>query len=79
VQPRVPPAAEARFSVLQRAKADEIDRVRRAEPTSHLALAVLYAQAGMRAEAERELSVLASRNPESALARQLISSVQTPR
>jgi anti-sigma factor RsiW len=79
VQAPVPPAAEARFSVLERAKADEIDRVRRAEPTSHLALAVLYAQAGMRAEAERELSVLASRNPESALARQLISSVQTPR
>ena len=75
IQAPVPPAAEARFQVLDQAQADELERVRRVEPTSHLALAVLYARAGMQEEATRELTSLAERNPGSALARDLARSV----
>ena len=79
VQAPVPPAPEARFSVLERAQADAIAGVRRIAPASHLALAVLYARAGMPAEAQRELSVVLQQNPDSPLARDLAASVQPPR
>jgi Putative zinc-finger len=78
VQAPTPPAPEARFAVLDRAQADELERVRRTDPESHLALAVLYARAGMREEAEREAQALAQRNPDSSLARTLAASVRPP-
>jgi hypothetical protein len=74
-----PPAPQARFRVLDRAKADEIARAKRAYPSSHLTLALLYADAGLLSEAERELRLLQKANPDSELARTLLRQVQALR
>jgi D-Tyr-tRNAtyr deacylase len=71
-----PPAPEARFRVLEQSKADELARARALYPNSHLMLGVLYAQAGMTAEAEREFKALVESNPNSTVARSLLLSVQ---
>jgi len=74
-----PPAPQARFRVLDRAKADEIARARRSYPSSHLTLALLYADAGLLKEAEHELRLLQRANPDSDLARTLLRQVQALR
>lgn len=71
-----PPAPEAKFKVLEGAKAAEIQRARRANPNSHLALGVLYAQAGLLDEAEREFNSLLLANPRSEVARKLLNNVR---
>lgn len=74
-----PPAPQARFRVLDRAKADEIAKARRAYPSSHLTLGLLYAEAGLLKEAEQELRLLQRANPNSELARSLLRQVQALR
>ncbi|HEX8116985.1 MAG TPA: hypothetical protein VF521_06920 [Pyrinomonadaceae bacterium] len=74
-----PPAPQAKFRVLDRAKADEIVRARRAYPSSHLTLGLLYADAGLLKEAEQELRLLQKANPDSELARGLLRQVQALR
>ena len=74
-----PPAPQAKFRVLDRAKADELARARRAYPSSHLTLGLLYADAGLLKEAEQELRLLQKANPDSALARSLLRQVQALR
>ncbi|HEV2800060.1 MAG TPA: zf-HC2 domain-containing protein [Pyrinomonadaceae bacterium] len=74
-----PPAPQARFRVLDRAKANELTRARRAYPSSHLTLGLLYAEAGLLDEAERELRLLQKANPGSQLARRLIEQVRALR
>lgn len=74
-----PPAPQAKFRVLDRAKADEIARARRAYPSSHLTLGLLYADAGLLNEAEQELRLLQRANPDSELARSLLRQVQALR
>lgn len=74
-----PPAPQAKFRVLDRAKADEIARARRAHPSSHLTLGLLYAEAGLLKEAEQELRLLQRANPDSELARNLLRQVQALR
>ena len=74
-----PPAPQARFRVLNRAKANEIARAKRAYPSSHLTLALLYAEAGLLNESERELRLLQRANPNSELARNLLRQVQSLR
>ena len=74
-----PPAPQAKFRVLDRAKADEIARAKRAHPSSHLTLGLLYAQAGLLKEAEQELRLLQRANPDSDLARGLLRQVQALR
>jgi anti-sigma factor RsiW len=74
-----PPAPQARFRVLDRAKANELAQARRAHPSSHLTLGLLYAEAGLLPEAERELGALQRQNPDSEIARSLLSQVQTLR
>lgn len=73
------PAPEARFKVLEKAKADELTGVERAGPRSHLARGTLYAQAGLLDDAERELRALLAANPKSPTARKLLQSVQAIR
>jgi hypothetical protein len=75
----VPPAPEAKFKVLDRAHADELNRARRIYSGSHLTLGVLYAQAGLLAEAEREFSALAKANPQSTVAHNLLRDVRAAR
>jgi hypothetical protein len=74
-----PPAPQAKFRVLDRAKADELARARRAYPSSHLTLGLLYARAGLLKEAEQELRLLQRANPDSELARGLLRRVQALR
>ena len=74
-----PPAPQAKFRVLDRAKADELARARRANPSSHLTLGLLYADAGLLKEAEQELRLLQKANPGSDIARRLLRQVQALR
>lgn len=75
----VAPAPEARFKILDQAKADEIAAARRRTPSSGLLLGLLYAQAGLFDEAERELQKLAKQNPQAPVAQQLLNDLRTQR
>lgn len=74
-----PPAPQATFRILDRAKANELANARRAYPSSHLTLGLLYAKAGLLREAEQELRALQKANPDSEIARSLLSQVQALR
>lgn len=74
-----PPAPQAKFRVLDRAKADEIVRAKRAYASSHLTLGLLYAEAGLLKEAEQELRLLQRANPDSDIARSLLRQIQALR
>jgi len=74
-----PPSPQARFRILDRAKANELAKVRRDYPSSHLTLGLLYAEAGLLREAERELRALQKANPGSEIARTLLNQVQALR
>jgi anti-sigma factor RsiW len=74
-----PPAAQARFRILARAKADELAKAKRNYPSSHLTLGLLYAEAGLLEEAERELRLLQKANPGSEVARRLLAQIQALR
>ncbi|HKE59277.1 MAG TPA: hypothetical protein VKB46_21360, partial [Pyrinomonadaceae bacterium] len=71
-----PPAPQAKFRVLDQAKTDEIERARRAYPSSHLVMGLLYADAGLLKESEQELRLLQKANPDSEIARSLLRQVQ---
>jgi hypothetical protein len=72
-----PPAPQAKFRVVDQGKANEIARAKRAYGSSHLTLALLYADAGLLKEAEQELRQLRRTNPE--LASKLLRQVQALR
>jgi anti-sigma factor RsiW len=72
----LPPAPQAKFRVLDRTKAAELAQVKRAYPSSHLTLGLLYAEAGLLKDAEREFRLLRNANPNSDLARTLLRQVQ---
>ena len=71
-----PPAPQAKFRVLDQAKTEEIVKARRAHPSSHLTLGLLYAEAGLLKESEQELRLLQKANPDSEIARGLLRQVQ---
>lgn len=73
------PAPRAKFRVLEGEAADELRRLEEAAPESHLARGVLYARAGLVAEAEAEFRKLVTLNPRSPVARKLLRSVATAR
>lgn len=73
------PAPEARFKVLEPGPAQELEQAKQTQPNSHLALGVLYAQAGLLAEAEREFKALLRANPDSPLAQKLLRSIRAKR
>jgi len=72
-----PPAPQAKFRILDEAGADELAKARRAYPSSHLTLGLLYARAGLLNEAELEFQALLKANPDSALAHRLLRQVRT--
>ena len=74
-----PPAAQARFRVLDQASSAEISRARRDYSSSHLLLGLLYAKAGLLDEAERELSALQAVNPDASVLRRLSESIRASR
>jgi hypothetical protein len=74
-----PPAPQAKFRVLDQAKANEIARAKRDFASSHLTLGLLYADAGLLREAEQEFRSLRRANPDSDVARNLLRQVQSLR
>jgi anti-sigma factor RsiW len=75
----VRPAPEAKFMVLDQARANELTKAKNASAGSHLTLGILYAQAGLLDDAEREFQALQRANPQSALAERLLHSVRAKR
>ena len=73
------PAAEAKFKIVDAAAAAEIQHARRTAGNSHLLMGIVYANAGMVAEAEREFRALLQRNPNSEIARKLFTQVRNAR
>jgi hypothetical protein len=73
----VMPAPQAKFMILDRARSEELKRVRSAAPRYHLGLGVLYARAGLLGEAEMEFRALVQNNPRSDTARKLLQSVRS--
>ena len=74
-----PPSPQAKFRVVDLAKANELANARRNYPSSHLTLGLLYAEAGLLREAEQEFRLLQKDNPNSELARKLLRQVQSLR
>lgn len=79
VKSPVAPAPEARFKVLDKEMADEVLKTRRAYRDSHLLSGLVYAQAGLMDEAEREFDLLVHANPKSTVALKLLRSVKSAR
>jgi len=69
----------ARFKVLEKASAAVLERAQTTLGRSHLAMGVLYTQAGMLDDAEREFQALNRTNENSDLARNLLESVRAMR
>ena len=74
-----PPAPQAKFRVLDQAKVNELTRAKRAYGSSHLALGLLYADAGLLREAEAEFRSLRRANPDSEIAKGLLRQIQSMR
>jgi hypothetical protein len=72
----VAPAPRAQFKIAEAQRLNEIAIVRKQKPLSHLTLGVLYARAGLLTEAEREFRALLNANPQSNVAKKLLSTVQ---
>lgn len=73
------PAPEAKFMILDEAKAKELSRAQQIYSSSHLTLGTLYARAGLLDDAEREFQMLLRDNPKSRAARRLLQSVRALR
>ena len=72
-----PPAApEAKFRVVDAAKAEELAQIRHSNTRSHLMLGLAYANAGLLEDSARELRKLVAANPKSLVARSLLRSVE---
>jgi predicted Zn-dependent protease len=73
------PVAKAKFSILSQRVADEVESVERLSPSSRLARGVIYAQAGLLDDAEREFRALLQQNPGSPLVKNLLAQVSPKR
>lgn len=74
-----PPAPQAKFRVLDQAKANELTKAKHAYGSSHLTMGLLYADAGLLKEAEAELRLLRRANPDSEIAQKLLRQIQAMR
>ncbi len=75
----VRPAPEAKFFVLSQEKLDAIDRAKRSYGRSGLVMGLVYAEAGLLDEAEREFATLLKRNPGSEQIKRLLNKVRSAR
>src|SRR5262249_52505475 len=71
-----PAAAEAKFRIIDAARAEELAQVRRGNAGEDMVLGLTYANAGLLDESEQELRKLVAANPESAVAKSLLRSVE---
>ena len=72
----VAPAPRAQFKILEADKLSALQNLRRQKPTSRLALGLTYARFGMVKDAEAEFQRLLKDNPDSAVAKRLLHTVQ---
>ena len=70
-----PPRPESRFTVTSAEQSAQLADLRRRAGDSHLALAVLLAEAGVLDEAERELTLARTANPESSAVKRMQESL----
>jgi len=68
--------SQGKFKVLPEDRNNKLNRLRRASQ-SHLALGLFYAHEGMTAQAEREFGILLKENPDSDIAKRLLSEVRS--
>ena len=73
------PAPEAKFLIADSPHFAEIERARRSAGNSHLILGIVYANAGLLDEAQREFQTLLNSNPNSDIARKLLAKVKAVR
>jgi hypothetical protein len=71
------PAPQAKFRILDAARANELAQARRAYSSWRLILGLLYAQSGLLDEAEREFRALQENNPNSEQVQRLLKQVRT--
>jgi hypothetical protein len=74
----VMPAPEAKFKVIDGASANQLAAAKRSGG-SHLVLGILYANAGILDDAEREFQALAKQNPNSTVVRKLLQIIRSYR
>ena len=70
------PAPRAQFKVLEAEKLNALTKLKQRKPVSHLALGLMYARIGLTAEAAGEFRVVVKENPDSAVAKKLLRTVQ---
>jgi hypothetical protein len=71
-----PPSPEAKFRVLDQKKTDEIAHFQEANPEAHIALGIMYVQAGLLEPGEHELEQLPKTDPNYGLAQNLLKSIR---
>ncbi len=71
------PQPDARFMVLSAVRSSEIERARSRYGRSNLVMGLVYANAGLIDEAEREFQKLAARNPGSPSVQRLLRSIRS--
>ena len=72
----VAPAPRAQFKLLDADKLSALSKIKEQKPVSHLALGLMYARFGLVSDAEGEFRQLVKENPDSALAKNLLRTVQ---
>jgi hypothetical protein len=72
----VAPAPSAQFKLLEADKVNALAKLKQQNPISHLALGLTYARFGLVNEAEAEFRKLLNENPDSAIAKRLLRTVQ---
>jgi len=70
------PAPRAQFNVLDTENLNALVKVKSQQPSSHLVLGLMYARAGLLAEAQSEFRQLVKENPDSVEAMRLLQTVQ---
>jgi hypothetical protein len=73
----IAPAPRAQFRILEAEKLSALTKLRGQKPVSHLALGLTYAHFGLVPDAESEFRQLVKENPDSALAKKLLRTVQS--
>jgi hypothetical protein len=73
------PMPEARFKILEQAKASELQRLAKERPDAHLILGTIYAHNGLLDEAEREFQKAINKNQNADSAKKLLQSVKALR
>lgn len=74
-----PSQPEARFKILSRSEAEELQRARKEHSGDHLLLGALYARSGLLSEAELEFNNFLAAEPDSQSARKLLDRVRAIR